>query len=233
MHELVETAAKAPRHLTEAEAYELLSAYGFTAPAWRVVNSFGEAVEAASEIGYPVALKLSSPAVLHKSDVGGVVLGLDGPEAVAEAFAQIRDRAGQALPDAAEAGILVVPMAKPGLEVILGMTRDEQFGPAMMFGLGGVWVELLEDITFRLVPVSEAEARRMLTEIKGAPLLASYRGAPPRDVEALVGRILGLSELVEAHPAIASIDINPLVVYEEGTMVVDAKVLIEGAEASA
>lgn len=233
MHELVETAAKAPRHLTEAEAYELLSAYGFTAPAWRVVASFGEAVEAASAIGYPVALKLSSPAVLHKSDVGGVELGLTGPESVEAAFGQIRDRVANAIPDAAEAGILVVPMAKPGLEVILGMTRDEQFGPAVMFGLGGVWVELLEDITFRLVPVAEAEARRMLTEIKGAPLLASYRGAPPRDVEALVGRILGLSELVEAHPSIASIDINPLVVYEEGTLVLDAKVLIEGAEASA
>ncbi len=233
MHELVETAAKAPRHLTEAEAYELLIAYGFTAPAWRVVSSFGEAVEAASELGYPVALKLSSPAVLHKSDVGGVVLGLDGPEAVASAFERILSRVSQALPDGAEADLLVVPMAKPGLEVILGMTRDEQFGPAMMFGLGGVWVELLEDITFRLVPVAEAEARRMLTEIKGAPLLAGYRGAPPRDVEALVRRILGLSELVEAHPAIASIDINPLVVYEEGTLVVDAKVLIEGATASA
>ena len=233
MHELVETAAKAPRHLTEAEAYELLSAYGFTAPAWRVVGSAEEAVEAASELGYPVALKLSSPAVLHKSDVGGVELALTGPESVEAAFGQIRDRVANAIPDADEAGILVVPMAKPGLEVILGMTRDEQFGPAVMFGLGGVWVELLEDITFRLVPVAEAEARRMLTEIKGAPLLASYRGAPPRDVEALVRRILGLSELVEAHPSIASIDINPLVVYEEGTLVVDAKVLIEGAEAAA
>lgn len=233
MHELVETAAKAPRHLTEAEAYELLAAYGFTVPTSRVVNSFGEAVEAASDIGYPVALKLCSPEVLHKSDVGGVALGLDGPEAVAAAFEQIRSRVGQALPEAAGADLLVVPMAEAGLEVILGMTRDEQFGPALMFGLGGVWVELLEDVTFRLVPVAEAEARRMLGEIKGAPLLADYRGAPPRDAEALVEMILSLSRLVEDHPAVASVDINPLVVYEKGTMVVDAKVLIEGAAASA
>lgn len=233
MHKLVKTASSSRRHLSEAEAYELLSAYGFTVPEWRVAASVDEAVKAASEVGYPVALKVCSPAVLHKSDLGGVALGLGSDKAVEEAFGQIRDAVGRALPEAAETELLVVPMADSGMEVIIGMTRDEQFGPALMFGLGGVWVELIQDVTFRLVPVSENEARRMLSEIKGAPLLEGYRGEPPRDREALVRAVMGLSQLVEAHPAVASVDINPLVVYEEGTLVVDAKVLIEGATALA
>jgi acetyl-CoA synthetase (ADP-forming) len=233
MHELVQSAAASRRHLTEAEAYQLLSAYGFTVPEARVVSSPAEALRAAGEIGYPVALKVCSPAVLHKSDVGGVVLGVEDDEALEGAFGRMRSRLGDSLPEAADSELLVVPMAEPGLEVIVGMTRDEQFGPALMFGLGGVWVELLKDVTFRLVPVSEEEARRMISEIKGAPLLEGYRGDAPRDEEALVGAITGLSKLVEANPAVSSIDVNPLVVYEAGSMVVDAKVLIEGAEAVA
>jgi acetyl-CoA synthetase (ADP-forming) len=233
MDQVVETARKESRHLSEAEAYELLEAYGFLVPSWKLVASADEAVQAASELGYPVALKVCSPRVLHKSDLGGVALGLSGPEAVEKAFGQIRSRLAESIPEEAQADILVVPMASAGLEVILGMTRDEQFGPAVMFGLGGVWVELLKDVTFRLVPLSEAEARRMIDEIRAAPLLKGYRGEPPRDVEAIVRGLLGLSKLVEANPAIVSVDINPLVVYQEGSLVVDAKVLIEGAQASA
>ena len=233
MHKLVETAQAARRHLSEAEGYELLASYGFAVPDWRVVATAEEAAEAAAEVGLPAALKVCSPALLHKSDLGGVALGLETLEDVQEAFGRIRDSVGAALPEAAEAGILVVPMAEPGLEVILGMTRDEQFGPALMFGLGGVWVELLEDVTFRLVPVAEAEARRMITEIKGAPLLEGFRGDPARDVEAVVEAVVNLSRLVVDHSAVASVDVNPLMVYEKGALVVDAKVLIEGAGAAA
>lgn len=233
MHTLVETARAARRHLSEAEAYELLSSYGLTVPACRMARSAAEAVEAASELGYPVALKVCSPAVLHKSDLGGVALGLGNKKAVKDAFGRIRKSVAGALPAEADCDILVVPMAAPGLEVIVGMTRDEQFGPALMFGLGGVWVELLKDVTFRLVPVGAEEARRMTREIKGAPLISGYRGGPPRDEDAIVEALLGLSRLVEEHPAVASIDVNPLVVYEKGALVVDAKVLIEGAEAAA
>lgn len=233
MHELVKTAQAESRHLSEAEAYGLLADYGFSVPEARVVASAEEASEAAAKLGFPVALKLCSPAVLHKSDVGGVELALGSESKVEEAFGRIRKSVGQSLPQAAESDLLVVPMARPGLEVIVGMMRDEQFGAALMFGLGGVWVELLKDVTFRLVPLDEQEARRMLSEIKGAPLLEGYRGEPPRDTEALVGALVGLSKLVEAHPQVASVDINPLVVYQKGAVVVDAKVLIEGAGASA
>lgn len=233
MHELVKTASSSRRHLTEAEAYQLLGAYGFSVPEARVVSSAEEALGAAGEIGYPVALKVCSPSVLHKSEVGGVALGIETEGVLEEAFGRMRSRLEESLPEASGSDLLVVPMAEPGLEVILGMTRDEQFGPALMFGLGGVWVELLKDVTFRLVPVEETEALRMIGEIKGAQLIEGYRGGPALDKGALVGAITGLSRLVEANPAVSSIDVNPLVLYETGSLVVDAKVLIEGAEAVA
>jgi acetyltransferase len=214
------------RSLLETEATRLLSLHGAAVAIDRLARDAGEAAGLAEEIGGEVALKVASPDILHKSDAGGVRLGLAGPEAVARAFDEIIDSARRFRPKADIRGCVVAPMADPGSEVIIGTKLDPQFGPVIMFGIGGILVEVLRDVVFRVLPISRRAAREMVSEIRSAPILAGFRGQPPADRDALVELLLEVSEIVEAYPEIQEMDLNPVIAHESGLSVVDARVLL-------
>ena len=218
------------RHfLLEPEAHELFRAYGLPTLPCGWAKSPEEAVAAAGALGYPVALKIVSPQVIHKFDVGGVRLHLADAAAVRRAYRDILAAVKKAHPGAEMAGVLVQKMGGKGKETILGMTRDPLFGPLLMFGLGGTYVELFRDVTFSVAPVSEAWAGHMLRELKGFPILAGYRGEAPADLEAAAQCLERLSQLVLEFPELKELDINPLLVFEEGrgAAVVDARIFLE------
>jgi acetyltransferase len=201
----------------DAEAWDILKAYGLRIPQSELAQNPDEAVDIAAEIGYPVVLKIASPDILHKTDVGGVKVNLESPEEVRDAFELMIFRAERFLPDAHIWGCQVQEMAPPGgLEVLIGMNRDPQFGPLVTFGLGGIYVEALKDVTFRVAPFSRREAENMLKEIRSHALLDGVRGKPPVDKEAIVETLLRMGQLVQDFPVIAEFDINPLIVYPQG-----------------
>ena len=178
------------------------------------------------DLGFPVVLKIVSPDILHKSDAGGVKVGLADAAAVSAAYRGMM-AAVRAHVDAARIeGVLVAPSAPEGLECIVGMTRDPQFGPALMFGLGGVFVELLKDVSFRVLPVMRSDVEEMVREIRGWPLLQGLRGSGPRDVAAVVDFLVKTAALVEKNPEIREIDVNPLRVYERGVLALDVRVIL-------
>ncbi|GMR10477.1 MAG: acetate--CoA ligase [Anaerolineae bacterium] len=198
------------------ESRDILAAYGFAAPEAELAGSADEALDIARQIGYPVVLKVASPDILHKTDVGGVRVGLQDAADVRDAFDLITYRATRYLPEARLWGCMVQKMAPPGLEVLIGMNRDPQFGPLVTFALGGIYVEILKDAAFRLAPFSRAEAKAMLDEIRASALLEGVRGEPPADRGALVDALLRVGQLVTDFPEIEELDINPFVVYERG-----------------
>ena len=198
------------------ESRDILAAYGLTTPQAELAGSAEEAANIAGNIGYPVVLKVASPDILHKTDVGGVRVGLQNAADVRDAFDLITYRATRYLPEARLWGCMVQKMAPPGLEVLIGMNRDPQFGPLVTFALGGIYVEILKDAAFRLAPFSRAEAGAMLNEIRASPLLDGVRGEPPADREAVVDALLRVGQLVTDFPEIEELDINPYVVYERG-----------------
>ncbi|UTW12419.1 acetate--CoA ligase family protein [Marinobacterium rhizophilum] len=205
------------KRYSEVDALALLSSAGFPVVEHRLVNSATEAVEAAKCIDQPVVMKVVSPDILHKSDIGGVKLNLRGEGAVADAYESIMAVAKQAAPNARLDGCLVAPMVSNGVEVILGTYRDPTFGPVVMFGLGGIFVEVLKDVTFRVAPFGIEEARSMVGEIRGAAMLEGQRGQPPADVEALAQALSRLSVFAKQHESsLESIDINPFLVLPEG-----------------
>jgi len=220
------TATTAARTLTEVEAKQLLAQAGLPVVETRLATTKKEAVEAAKKLGYPVVLKIVSPQITHKSDVGGVKLNLDSDQAVGDAFDAVTAAARRAAPDATIAGVSVQRMAEPGIEVIVGVSTDPQFGPVLMFGLGGVLVEVLKDVAFRVIPITPRDARQMVREIQGYPLLEGYRGQEPADVEALEKLLLGLSQFVEQHPEIEELDLNPVFAYPKGALAVDARIVV-------
>jgi acyl-CoA synthetase (NDP forming) len=213
--------------LTEIEAKEILAEAGIPITQTRLASTADEAVRMAEEIGFPVVLKIVSPEITHKSDVGGVRLNLQTPDQVREAFDAIMAAVRQARPDAAIQGVAVQKMARPGTEVIIGLTRDPQFGPVLMFGMGGVLVEVLQDVAFRVVPISGKDADQMIREIKAFPLLEGYRGQEPANLDALKGILLGVSSFVEQHPEIKELDLNPVLAYHDGALAVDARIVVE------
>lgn len=213
--------------LSEVEAKQILAEAGLPVVETRLAKTPEDAVAIANELGYPVALKIVSPQITHKSDVGGVRLNVADARGVVLAFEEIVNNARRAVPEATIEGVSVQRMAKPGVEVIIGMTKDPQFGPVLMFGLGGVLVEVLKDVAFRIVPLAPRDAKQMIREIKGYPLLEGYRGQPPCDVSALEQMLLKLSEFVDAHPEIAELDLNPVFAYPDGAVAVDARVVLE------
>lgn len=201
----------------DAGARSILEAYGLRIPKSELADTPEEAVEIAHEIGYPVVLKIASPDILHKTDVGGVKVGLHNAQDVRDAFELMTYRAQRYLPEARLWGCLVQEMVPPGgLEVLIGMNRDPQFGPLVTFGLGGIYVETLKDVTFRIAPFSPAEAEAMLDEIRARALLDGVRGQPPADKDAIVDALLRVGQLVQDFPQITELDINPLVVYPDG-----------------
>jgi acetyl-CoA synthetase (ADP-forming) len=215
------------KFLLEPEAKQVCREFGIPVTEFRVAKSEDEAVRFAGKIGFPVVLKIVSPDVVHKFDVGGVVLNLGSEEEVRAAYRRILENVRRNRPGARVVGVLVQEMAPASTEVIVGALKDPQFGPALMFGLGGVFVEVLKDVTFRIAPVSEAEAREMIREVKAYPLLKGYRGMPPADVDAIVRILLGVSRLVIEHSVVKELDLNPIMVYEKGAKVVDARIILE------
>jgi acetyltransferase len=176
-----------------------------------------------------VAMKIVSPDILHKSESGGVQLHIKSRDEAGEAFARIMARARSYDPDADIRGVLVSPMAQEGLEVIIGTKIDDQFGQIIMFGIGGVMVEILKDVAFRVLPISPRSARMMLDEIKAVALLDGFRGRPPVDRRALQQLLLTVSEIIGSYPDIQEMDLNPVIVYEQGLNIVDARVILRPA----
>jgi len=215
------------KFLLESEAKTVCRAHAIPVTDFKVAKNVVEAVKFADEIGYPVVLKIVSPDVIHKSDVGGVIINVKDAEDVQKAYEQIMDSVKRHKPKANIVGVLVQEMAPQSTEVIVGATKDPQFGPTLMFGLGGIFVEILKDVTFRIAPVTEDEAREMITAVKAYPLLKGYRNAPPADIEAIVEILLNTSRLVMEHQEIKELDLNPIMVYEKGAKIVDARIILE------
>jgi acetyl coenzyme A synthetase (ADP forming)-like protein len=222
--------AREHRHdLIESEARKVLKAYGFRLPESRIARTTRGAVRAASEIGYPVVMKIASPDVLHKSDIGGVRVGLETDAMIEEAFFYITSNTQLRQPKARILGVMVQEMIPQGKEVILGITRDIQFGPVLMFGLGGIYVEVLRDVAFRIAPLSVEEADAMIRDIRSFPLLRGVRGEAPADIKGIRDALLRLSQIAMDFPEIVEADINPLLVCPEGqgAVAVDARITIQ------
>lgn len=215
--------------LTEVESKELLREAGIPVVETSLARTSREALAHAERLGYPVVMKIVSPDILHKSDVGGVRLGVRSQAEARLAYRELLAAAARANPGAILHGVSVQRQAAPGVEVVVGMAKDPQFGPFLMFGLGGVLVEVLNDVAFRLVPLARRDARAMVREVKGYPLLAGHRGQPPVDTVALEQALLALSRFAEAHPEIRELDLNPVLAYPQGVLAVDARVVLEGA----
>jgi len=223
--------ASGKTHLGEIEGNEILKCYGFNVLPVRLAGSEDEAASIAVQIGYPVVIKIVSAQILHKTDAGGVVLGLKNGQEVRKAFREIVEGAKSYNPDAVIDGVLVEKMAPPGEEVILGLNRYD-IGPLLMFGLGGIFVEVFKDVAFRLAPIGRTEAGRMIREIRGFKLLSGFRGRPMADLEALERAIVSLSDLAVNHPEISEMDINPLLVHGEGKgeTLVDCRMILKPAQ---
>ena len=227
------TLAAGRSKLSEPDALRLLEAYGIPVAPWQFVSHEGQhslataAAEAAAKLGCPVALKIVSPQVVHKTDVGGVVLNLQSQDAVRRAVRELVKNPGKATIE----GVLVQRMAPAGRETIVGMTRMPRAGPLVMFGLGGVYVEVLRDVVLRLGPLRDTDAHEMIREVKTYRLLEGVRGEPARDLKALVDALLRVSQLSQRHPRITELDINPLLALERGAIAVDARVQVTGSTA--
>jgi len=213
--------------LTEIEAKELLKQAGVNVVDTKLATSREKAISISQQLGFPVALKIASADVVHKSDAGGVKLGLKTATQAGKAYDDIMKAIKKQYPEAKIEGVSVQKMARPGVEVIIGMSKDTQFGPVLMFGLGGILVEILKDVSFRIVPLVRRDAREMVREIKGYPLLEGYRGQEPVDVANLEELILKVSDFVEQHPEVAELDLNPVFAYGDGAIAVDARVILE------
>jgi acyl-CoA synthetase (NDP forming) len=218
--------AEGHHNLIEPEARAICLEYGIPTPLSKVATSASSAAAFAGELGYPVVLKVVSQDIVHKSDVGGVALGLLSSESVESAYHSILENVQAHRPDARVQGVLVQRMAPESTQVIVGSVNDPQFGPTILFGLGGVFVEVLKDVAFRIAPIEERDAREMIREIKGYSVLTGYRGSPPVDQDAIANIIMCTSRLVTENPQIEQMDLNPTMVYERGAMVVDARMLL-------
>jgi len=212
--------------LTEIEAKELLKQAGVSVVDTKLATSKEEAISISEKMGFPVVLKIASSDVVHKSDAGGVKLGLKTPTQVGKAYGDILRAIKKQYPEAKIQGVSVQNMARSGVEVIIGMSKDAQFGPVLMFGLGGILVEILKDVSFRIVPLNKVDAREMIREIKGFPVLEGYRGQESVDVDNLEKLILKVSDFVEQHPEVDELDLNPIFAYSDGAVAVDARIIL-------
>ena len=224
---------KGQTYIGEIGGIELLKCYGFNVLPTELAATANEAADIADKMGYPVVMKIVSPQILHKSDVGGVKVGLQDRLAVMSTFADIIMNATSAVPDAEITGVLVQTMAQKGHEVILGMNRYPTFGPLLMFGTGGIFVEVFKDVSFRLAPVTRNGAHKMVKSVKGYKLLNGYRGESRADILAIEQMLVALSDMTLNHPEIMELDINPLLVHTEGqgSTVADCRFILKGCKA--
>ena len=213
--------------LLETEAKAICTEYQIPVTTFKLAKNPEEAVAFAEQIGFPVVLKIVSPDIIHKSDAGGVMVNLKTPADVKSSYGKILENAKKHNPSAKIAGVLVQEMAPQATEVIVGAIKDPQFGQTLMFGLGGIFVELLKDVTFRIAPLTREDAYEMITKVKAYPLLKGYRNTPPADLDAITNALLNTSKLVMDYPEIKELDLNPIMAYEKGAKTVDARIILE------
>jgi acetyl-CoA synthetase (ADP-forming) len=216
------------RTLLEPEAKTICREFGMPVAKFEVAKDLDEALTIAGAIGYPVAVKAVSPQLVHKSDAGAVVLNIGTPAELQDGWNRILTNISRRAPGAKVVGILVEKMAPPGVEVIIGGMKDRQFGHVVMFGLGGIFVEALKDVSFRAVPITAGDALEMISEVKGYPVLKGARGGAPVDAQALVEILLSASRLLELNPQVTELDLNPVIASAAGATVVDARLVIGG-----
>jgi len=226
MNRIIQKAKSENRSLVEPEAWQLAASYGLTLPPYAFAESDREAVKAAAKVGYPLAVKVVSKDIVHKSNIGGVRIGIQNDAALAHAIAEMRGGIARLTPDAEIAGWMLTAMVKNGYEFIVGASRDQQFGPVVVCGMGGIFVELFCDTVLRLAPVETEEALEMLAELRSGRLLKGYRGQAPCDARALARSIVCASQLIAENPDIAELDFNPVNVSPEGAVVLDARILL-------
>jgi acyl-CoA synthetase (NDP forming) len=220
-----DTLKKGETVLTVEESRSVIELAGIPINKSGLAGSAEEAVKIAKDIGYPVVAKIVSPQIIHKTEVGGVQVNIDSDEALTKAYNNMVNRAQAKVPDAVIEGVLIEEMVK-GTELIVGTTTDPQFGHMIMFGIGGIFVEVYKDVSFRLIPITAGDAKDMLSELRGGALLKGVRGLPGADESQLVEILMGISNLVENNPEINEMDLNPLIITERGTIAVDARILL-------
>jgi len=226
VHQIIKKAKKEKRPLLETEAKELLREYGIPVPDFKLIKSEDEITGLTKEINFPITMKIVSPDIIHKTDAGGVKLNIKDEKEARSAYQEIIFKAKKYNKKARISGVIAYTMVPQGTEIIIGMMKDPHFGPVAMFGLGGIFVEVLKDVSFRIIPLEERDAREMITEIKGYDILKGARGNPPRDIQAIKEVLMKVSKLTTENPEISEIDLNPIFVFEKGLQVVDARMIL-------
>jgi len=226
--EIIATARKENRtFLLEPESKQLMKEIGIITTDFQVAKNSKEAIKVASEIGFPVVMKILSPQIIHKTDAGGVKLNINSEKETEKAFKEILASAKKYDSKAEIRGVLIEKMVTPSTEIIIGVTRDPTFGPAIMFGLGGIFVELLKDVSFRIAPIKAEDAREMIHEIKALPMLQGFRGGPNVKLELIVDVLMKISQLtIDYIDDILEIDLNPIFAYEDKILTVDARIIL-------
>ena len=228
INQIIATAKSENRNfLTEIEAKQVFKEADLQVTDTRLAVNKKDAITMSSAMGYPVVLKIVSPDILHKTEANGVKLNLKTVDEVGKAFDEIMASAKEKFPNANVHGVAVQKMAAPGLEIIIGMTLDAQFGPVLMFGLGGIFVEVMKDVSFGITPITARDAREMIHNIKGYPLLNGFRGTTKIDVANLESWLLKLSDFAQSYPEVKEFDLNPVFAYAQGAMVVDARIILK------
>ena len=226
--EIIQAAMKNGRvNLLETEAKAICADYRMPIPPFELAKSAEQASSVAQKLGYPIVLKIVSQDILHKTEAGGVLLGIQNPVDVRNGFSRIVDNARRYNSNAKLEGVLVQRMAPPGREIIIGGLVDPQFGQTLMFGLGGVFVEILRDVTLRIAPIVKQDAQEMIREIKAYPILKGFRGQPPADEDAIVDILLSASDLMMENQDINQMDLNPVMIYDKGASIVDARMILQ------
>jgi len=226
MHQIIEKAKKEKRSLLETEAKELLREYGIPVPDFKLIKSEDEIVGLAKEINFPIVMKIVSPDIIHKTEAGGVKVGIKDEKEAKAAYQDIIYKVKKYKKEAKISGIIAYSMIPQGTEIIIGIMKDPHFGPVIMFGLGGIFVEILKDISFRILPLEERDAEEMISEIKGYQILKGIRGETPKDVKSIRDVLMKISQLVMDNPEIKEIDLNPVFLFNQGLQVVDARMIL-------
>jgi len=226
MDKIIQKAIKEKRSLLETEAKELLKEYRIPVPDFKLIKSEDEINRLAKEITFPIVMKIVSPDIIHKSDAGGVKIGLKDEEEAKLAYQEIIRNIKNYNREAKIEGVIAYPVISKEVEVIVGMIKDSHFGPVAMFGMGGIYVEVLKDVSFRIIPLEEKDAEEMITEIKGYEILKGIRGEPPRDIKAIKEVLMKISKLTMENPGIKEIDLNPIFVFNKGLQVIDARMIL-------
>jgi len=226
VHRIIEKAKKEKRSLLETEAKELLREYGIPVPDFRLIKSEDEITGLIKGINFPMVMKIVSPDIIHKTDAEGVKLNIKDETEARLAYQEIIFQAKKYNKEARISGVIIYAMVPKGTETIIGMMKDPHFGPVIMFGLGGIFVEVLKDISFRILPIEERDAREMITEIKGYEILKGARGEASKDIEEIKIILMKISQLALENPEISEIDLNPVFVFEKSLQVVDARMIL-------